>query len=902
MREKKRSNYDLSVYNSPQYKMGIKIMDLNQLKNVFPQYENIMAKIEEYRNNNIRHSGLLNSMDRQDNVMFDNVFSIMGQRGSGKTSVLYTLKKMIERDNPYDMVLPIVMPELVPESSEMIEWILALFEEKITEISERLREKRRNESDFFKDCRAGERENLGDKYRFIKSLCSFGLQQGSMNTVSEIASWREKYTQDRFNLSQELVRFWTMLIKSIQGTEEQYAEKMPLIYVMFDDVDMEPKRIWELMSVIIKYLAHPNVIVILTADEEMLYRTVKSELIKKIHDEDFSDLKYLDEMTRRYAGKILPPATRYYLKNFETCLQKKNFIFQLNFDADGKVNGRVDLQKYVKRIVAQYVGKEEDKTFLCKDGEFIDIYLMFWGNTARQIGNGCLILNELITNLNELSSVQNTMEDNGEEKYLMALYQIVHQFVLKILTTNSSLYGDYSEIKSLVNELIIYHPKEWGIYLNYNYIYKRTMEMQGSNDIEKSIWTYPFNEKEESEVDLLAIVKENIALYILLYFIENILIEEGKKRGQSITSLSSRNTVHGQVSLVSLLDHFTASSGDSAISLVRRNTTEDNMASFLYSYGKVLENPEVLMDFELTDPMKVREYIYSLDKNEDTTQELLEYHKNNPIWFKSIVQLLYLAKKGFYNIPKRKLQIRRYDKEFRLFDQGLTSIREEYMDKVQNELLYTYGKGTEEFRLASIASAFEDDLKVDWITECDKKTIEGLNECLHGIVFQFIKQISDELEVLSEEEENTERVLFEGIYGVVKRETDELINQIKGEIRAAGENSNKEFAEVINGKIAKLVNRIENEKKIKEKKEREIEDKELDEKLSEKIIDLVENDFSEIKEQIRKKEKENDGENKALYTKIMEIIENKFKGINRQIERELKIKIYKTKGKKDMIV
>lgn len=148
MSKDRRRRYNLAVYNSPQYKMGVKVMDWQQLQNVFPQHRNILESIEKYRQS--INMEMIHHMDKQDNIMFDNVFSIMGKRGSGKTSVLYTLKKMIERDHPYDVVLPVVMPELIPHSSEMIEWILALFEEKISEISEQLSKKEGGESLFLK--------------------------------------------------------------------------------------------------------------------------------------------------------------------------------------------------------------------------------------------------------------------------------------------------------------------------------------------------------------------------------------------------------------------------------------------------------------------------------------------------------------------------------------------------------------------------------------------------------------------------------------------------------------------------------------------------------------------------------------------------------------------------------
>ena len=745
MSEDRKQRYNLAVYNSPQYKMGIKVMDWQQLQNVFPQHRNILESIENYRQS--INMEMIRSMDQQDNIMFDNVFSIMGKRGSGKTSVLYTLKKMIERDHPHDVVLPVVMPELIPHSSEMIEWILALFEEKISEISERLSTKEEKESLFFRDCHVSRQEDLVRKYHSLKMLCSSTSQKQNIGTFSEKASWQEKFTQDRFNLSQELVKFWTMLKDSIIRSEGVPGGTVPLIYVLFDDVDMAPERIWEMMSIIVKYLAHPNVIVILTAEEEMLYHVVRNILnskVKRLASEDH----YLEEITRRYVGKILPPATRYYIENFEACLQKKKFIVELKFNKQCEVEARIGLQKYIEFYLDRYLekipGEKVENDFLHYKDHFVDIYLIFWGNTARQLGNSCLIFRELISDLMQLKMNDNRKDNkiqNLEEKerYLQNLFQIIYQFTFKILSTNSNIWNTYGDMKTLVDELIVYHPKEWGVYLNYVYLYNHTMKIRGEKEVEER-FIYPFVTKEQdnSQRNLISVVKESITLYILLYFLENILMLEGKRRRDVFPR--GRSSIHGQLSLVSLLDQITSSgrTGKINISLVRRNVDGKNMAAFLYSYGKLLEHPEMLMDFDLANPIKVREYFYSLNKEEDATEELSEYNKNNPVWFKNIVQLLFLAKEGFYDIPKKELFRGDFGEEFRLFDRGLNNLLRKSIENMQEELLSMGERMQEEFDMVCYRYAdskwIDEELKENQIA-----TIEEIDELVEKKIASIIK-------------------------------------------------------------------------------------------------------------------------------------------------------------------
>lgn len=91
---------DKYAERSCMHKVGVKILSDTQLKNILPTYENLFAKIEDCRSAASNELNLRKSEKKhyQDNFMYDNVFSILGKRGTGKTSVAFTLQKKI-RDN-----------------------------------------------------------------------------------------------------------------------------------------------------------------------------------------------------------------------------------------------------------------------------------------------------------------------------------------------------------------------------------------------------------------------------------------------------------------------------------------------------------------------------------------------------------------------------------------------------------------------------------------------------------------------------------------------------------------------------------------------------------------------------------------------------------------------------------
>lgn len=134
--------------NQIEHKVGIKILDENQLRNVMPTYDNLFRKIDACRN--VAYQKLDDDFKEKDkdkkhyqyNFMYDNVFSILGQRGTGKTSVAFTLWKQIEKKyskNYYDVVLPIIIPEVIPDNCTVIGWILAIVKEEIQKLSEKRR-------------------------------------------------------------------------------------------------------------------------------------------------------------------------------------------------------------------------------------------------------------------------------------------------------------------------------------------------------------------------------------------------------------------------------------------------------------------------------------------------------------------------------------------------------------------------------------------------------------------------------------------------------------------------------------------------------------------------------------------------------------------------------------------
>ena len=679
----------------PHNKMGIKILNDLQLKNIFPTYKMLLDRIETHRRalKNINREHL--KRDNQYNLMFDNVYSIMGGRGAGKTSVVFTLKEKLKDDEmDRDIVLPIVMPEMIPSECSIIGWILSLLEEDVYKYSKVLESVKSDEPGKFSGClKANKNESLVDLYEKTKDLC-YAQYYNARQTESfaDAVINTNRKTQNTYDFSKKLIEFWNMLVdakkEAIKGIDE------PLIHVIFDDVDLVPEAAIKLFSTIIKYLSHPNIIVYVTADEKLLFDVIENNMTRRLEkvddllmynhvigglkreydDEDTKDLQsfnndinkvrkkivakeeLIHETPKRYGEKVLPPSCRYYLETFESIDKKKDFLVYDPESKDENDNDVYTIQQYLIDEVDRYLkrlGKKQEDNFVIlqredneganktKAPEFIPAYLLFWGTTSRQLTNEIFILNEFI---NRLVEIQDEFERNGSVLnsnnkgiYCRGIYQAVKDFAYTSLIASGNLVTSADEIKMLLEDLLIYDEENGGVYIDYLYLRDRAQQ-----DYE--------NRHDENMGEGL---KEAIMLFVLAYFIESILVIENKVKG---INNPDREKVHGMGLLVDVLDYFVGTE----YSLVCKKLLDD-VPTFLWYYGKLLDNPQIMLKFDLNVPRLVRSY-FSVIPDYKIERKIVELYRTSPLWVNTITQMLYFANERIYNLTRKEVDVVRFNR------------------------------------------------------------------------------------------------------------------------------------------------------------------------------------------------------------------------------------------------
>lgn len=687
MEEKK---YNKRIY-SPTHKMGFKLLSDTQLKNIFPTVDNLEKKFETHRKNiskigEIREQDI--HFDFQYNLMYDSIFSIWGKRGSGKTSALFTLKYRLEEKYPNDFVLPVIMPEMIPADCDIIGWILAILDKEVKKLEDRIEDNPKliHDNEFFRHCAFDANNNsLRVSYKKVKELASsrsaaYIREDGS---YAENIGNTERYTQNGFDFAKKLMEFWDILVKSIKKVCNMKKGEEPLIYIMFDDVDLTPDRVVELFSVIIKYLSHPNVVVITTADEELFRDVIESDLGKKIKKDmlsanlnkiamamvsqwdNYNQIReyvqrdtvldqQVKETAKLYIDKVLPPSERYYLELFDTCEKRRGFIEST--DIEGR---NTTLEQFIcKQIERLYTKIWDNKdsasgknNFLYYEKNsqkyFMTSYLLFMGNTSRQLANQCFILQELVDALLEIyRSVDNV--DDEEQKYVYLhrqVYRQIQHFLYNSINAGSIAHLEGINTGILVEKLLLFQKEQFPIYINYSYLleyYRERSELSQENE------------------NRISVLKDTVSLFMLLFLAENILFIADSATDSKYAVNSGRKRIHGTDNFVELFDEITLNNDWSLIKRSEDRNDKNALKEILYLFEYVIIYPDKIVNFDINNFNSIREYLYNLSERQlinNVTKDMLQkWSHRNPKWFKTISEILYLSYEGVYTLHFKELK------------------------------------------------------------------------------------------------------------------------------------------------------------------------------------------------------------------------------------------------------
>lgn len=120
-------------------KIGARLLSAEEVELIVPTYSKIKAQVRLIRSDNANKSDKNSKPDPSDALQKTNNIGILGARGTGKTSVIKTLMYDLKTDNESDkkkknIILPLVVPENMSESINLMATVLGLFKKEIAPI------------------------------------------------------------------------------------------------------------------------------------------------------------------------------------------------------------------------------------------------------------------------------------------------------------------------------------------------------------------------------------------------------------------------------------------------------------------------------------------------------------------------------------------------------------------------------------------------------------------------------------------------------------------------------------------------------------------------------------------------------------------------------------------------
>lgn len=660
--------------NEPSRKLGAKYLDDIQLEGCFPDWKALLTRIEEQRQiAELTGNDCYQAEDGHFPQTYDNLFAVLGGRGSGKSSVILTLREKMKYPENQDILLPIITPEIISgKECSILGWIMSAADSVVSDLEKRINKLHQKMSncttvwdqelnDFFKDCRFRKDNSLRRQYEelFEKTIASSGRIDLSLYSVEDAADYRTAQSRKQYKLIQDLNSFWNHLSEVWHKTylqevllnhgniDEKEINKRPLIILIFDDIDLVPERSMELLNTTFQYFTNPNIVIILTAAEKVLKEVIHLKMFERMVGSEAKsllmgavpwtykgieaknqglnsfELNPIDKMAREFYDKVIPPSSRYHLRRYESINEKEAYAYSSSgqsfevTQAGKRVSIPIDkfLINQVDRLILAYSRSKNVKyNFLLGGKEqqiFQKAYLLIFGEKNRNIANGCL---EIINTFDRLERCKQYKSGKHEETLLTLRH------LAKALLLANPVLEEYAD---KVNSFLYSAPDRIGTYVDYNFA------LQCFENAKQEIrgWIESEQQRDDSiseerlfqkELSYLRKAKDKIAaLMMLLFFIEGILV----------TIDSRRHHIHGYRQLSYLLntdiiDMHARKSGKKNLVLFPEH---QEASDFLHNYPLVLEHSGRYLGTNQYDIQYARNYL------EDIFHVRIIHEKENPV-------------------------------------------------------------------------------------------------------------------------------------------------------------------------------------------------------------------------------------------------------------------------------
>lgn len=426
--------------------IGARELSLNEVKLIMPTYERIEEQIES-----IRKSVPLNKKSTEEKIYSKvNSIGILGCRGAGKTSVMKTIEKELKdynRDNkiPKNIILPTIVPDNMSDASSTMAVILGQFKNIVNKLLSNSN-KSSYECDYAKDDKDLEK-SYETMIRYF-SIIQKEYREILINDFKNQKEYLEK-SSDIFNADSRFITSFNYFIDKLVEYKKNEDDETRMIFLFIDDIDLSTHRSSDVTKTLLSYLAHPNIITVISGDLDTLEEALSIDLLRKegalsslvwegqflgssIEKKDNSKDKCTKLISRKkslayeYLKKILPPAYRHNIIHWS--LDKRhNYI--IDSGNSSKSLGEL-LKKTLKELNPNfplaYFGKVNENVYLKHTYHLFD-------DTSRGLNNVYNILS------NVLYRMENNLIENNKNETIYQYKKILVETIVasKLIFSNN---------------------------------------------------------------------------------------------------------------------------------------------------------------------------------------------------------------------------------------------------------------------------------------------------------------------------------------------------------------------------------------------------------------------------------------------------------------------------------
>jgi hypothetical protein len=260
-----------------------------------------------------------------DKIRYNDTISILGSRGSGKTSFLLSLLANY-KDSKEVEVLNIIDPTLIEEKGHVFLTVISLIEESVS--------KRLNLSDCSPDDSSYlQKKEWKDKLRKLAD----GLpSMDGVGSSLEHSDWQDtEFIMDRGLKSVKAASNLEANFNDLVCCALRALEKKVFI-ITLDDIDVDFRKGWPVLETIRKYLTSPQIIVLLSGDLKLYAKAIRkqqwknfgkallkneAEALNKMNE--YNDL--VTEMEGQYMQKVIKPENRIRLTTLFEKIESYNY-------------------------------------------------------------------------------------------------------------------------------------------------------------------------------------------------------------------------------------------------------------------------------------------------------------------------------------------------------------------------------------------------------------------------------------------------------------------------------------------------------------------------------------------------------------------------------------------------